>query len=307
MKILIFAGLFYCCKQPIWRKQRLIEFGFKELLYYLVSMANEVLKKKKKKSIDKYIDRFPSKLGSQGYDPWGFNIEGVRTFLGSVKFLYESFFRVEAFGLENIPPKGRALIISNHSGQLPLDGALIGYALLTNDHAPRAPKAMIERFLPTVPFVGNMLNSLGAVLGSPKNCERMLNADEAIIVFPEGVRGSNKVFNKRYQLQRFGNGFMHLAMKNNAPIIPVGVVGCEESIVSLADIKPLAKLLGMPVFPLVIPMIFPTKVYIHFGEPMYFENDVHREEEIKERVDLVKKEIDQLIQKGLSMRKSVLG
>lgn len=266
---------------------------------------NFLQKLMKTDEMERYIKLFPSNVSVSGYDPWGFNLNGVRNTIGVAKFLYETFFRVEAIGLENIPKEGRCLIIANHSGQLPLDGILIGYALLSNPNGPRAAKAMMERFLPTVPFVGNWLNSLGAVIGDPVNCERMLDMDEAIIVFPEGVRGSGKLFKHKYKLQRFGHGFMHLAMKHNAPIIPVGVVGCEESIISLADIKPLAELLGIPYAPLVIPMVFPTKVYLHFGEPIYFENDVHTEHEIQDRVDVVKRSINDLINKGLSMRQSI--
>lgn len=268
--------------------------------------ADKILKKiMQNDELEEYIKLFPSNVSASGYDPWGFNLSGVRNTIGVAKLLYEKYFRVEAFGLENIPKEGRCLVIGNHSGQLPIDGLLVGYALLTNPHAPRAAKAMMERFLPTVPFIGNWLNSVGAVIGDPVNCERMLDMDETIIVFPEGVRGSGKLFKQRYKLQRFGHGFMHLAMKHKAPIIPVGIVGCEESIISFADMKPLAKLLGIPYAPLVIPLVFPTKVYLHFGKPMYFENDVHTEHEVQERVNLVKAEINNLIQAGLSERKSI--
>ncbi len=267
--------------------------------------------KKKKNIIEKIIDTskvdeqvrvFPNKVGSYGFDAWGFNMKDMKNSMRFAKFLYEQFYKVEAFGLENIPREGRCLIIANHSGQLPFDGMLIGYAMLSNPNGPRAPKAMMERFLPTVPFIGNWLNSMGAVVGDMLNAERMLENEEAIIVFPEGVRGSNKVYKDKYKLQRFGNGFMHLAMKHKTPIIPVSVVGMEETIRSYADIKPLAKLLGMPVVPLVIPWIFPSKVVLHFGAPMYFDNDVHKEHDIKYRVDLVKDEINNLMQSGHTHR-----
>ena len=212
---------------------------------------------------------------------------------------------MEPYGLENIPEDGRLLIIPNHSGQLPLDGALIGYAMLTNAHAPRSPKAMIERFFPTIPFIGNALNRMGAVIGDAENCRVMLENEQAIIVFPEGVGGSNKVFSKRYQLQKFGKGFMHLAMKHKTPIIPVGVVGCEESIVSLADLKPIAKLIGLPTFPLVIPVIWPTKVIIHVGKPIYIDGKEPKDDIIIKNVDMVKKEIKKLIDLGLSKRENL--
>lgn len=255
--------------------------------------------------VEEHINVFPNKVGSKGFDAWGFNLKSLKESLTVVKFLYNDYFRVEAFGLENIPKEGRCLIIGNHSGQLPIDGLLIAYAMLTNKYGARAPKAMAEKFFPTVPFVGNWLNSVGAVVGDTTNCERMLNNEEAIVVFPEGVRGSGKLFSKRYKLARFGNGFMHLAMKNNAPIIPVSVVGCEESIISLTDMKPIAKLLGLPYAPLVLPFVIPSKVYLHFGEPMYFENDVYSEHLITKRVDMVKAEIDKLIKAGLDKRTSI--
>jgi 1-acyl-sn-glycerol-3-phosphate acyltransferase len=254
------------------------------------------------KSIQDYVNVFPNRVGSQGFDAWGFNIKNMKNNMRLTKYLYEDFYKVETVGLENVPKEGRCLIIPNHSGQLPFDGLLVGYSLLTNPNGARAPKAMVERFLPTVPFIGNWLSSVGAVIGDPVNCERMLDNEEAIIVFPEGVRGSNKLYKQRYQLQRFGSGFVHLAMNNNAPIIPVGIVGMEETIRSYADLKPLAKLLGMPVLPLVVPFIFPSKVFIYFGKPIYFKNDVHKESDIKERVDIVKAAIDDLLKQGLARR-----
>lgn len=246
-----------------------------------------------------------NKIGSFGYDPWGFHLNGIKRTFPIAKFFYEKFFRVETYGLENIPAEGRALIISNHSGQLPLDGALIGYSMLTNPHGPRTPKAMIERFLPTVPFVGTALNRMGAVVGDPENCRVMLENEQAIIVFPEGVRGTSKVFSKRYQLQKFGKGFIHLAMKHKTPIIPVGVVGCEESIVSLADFKKIGKKFGLPTFPLVIPVIWPTKVIIHYGEPIYFDSSSANDEEITKNVQIVKNQIKNLIDLGLAKRQNL--
>ena len=269
-------------------------FSFQEIMSYFDN--NEV---------NKYKELFPNNIGSFGFDPWGFNVKGIKATIGLGKFMYENFFRVETFGLEHIPKEGRVLIVPNHSGQLPLDGSLVGYAMMTNPSAPRLPKAMVERFFPTLPFVGNYLSSIGAVLGDPNNAATLLQKDEAVIVFPEGARGSGKLFKDRYQLQRFGNGFMHIAMKHETPIIPVGIVGCEESIISFADIKPLAKFFGIPYFPVTIPFIFPTKVYIHFGKPMYFDKEVQNEFEIEARVKMVKNEIKKLINLGLSKRKSI--
>ncbi len=255
--------------------------------------------------LDDILSRFPSNVGSHGFDPWGFNIKGVRHTLGLGKLLYEKYFRVEAIGLENIPKEGRLLVVANHSGQLPLDGILLAYAMLTNTHGPRAAKAMMERFIPTVPFISVLFSQIGGIVGDPVNCQRMLNMEEAIIVFPEGSRGISKPFKKRYKLQKFGTGFMNLAVRNDTPVVPVGIVGMEESILSLGTLDGLGKSLGTPAIPMLLPFVFPTKVYIHFGKPMYFENKDLREDVLKENVDLVKDEIRSLIDMGKKKRKGI--
>ncbi|TXH04792.1 MAG: acyltransferase family protein [Nevskiaceae bacterium] len=270
-----------------------------------LSLKEEVLKRLITPEIEDSLARAPKPVGSFGYDPWGYHDNMAKIGMGVAKLLYEKYFRVTASGLENIPKTGRLLVIPNHSGQLPMDGVLIAYALATNPHGPRTPRAMIERFFPTVPYLGNVLNGLGAVIGDPVNCVKMLEADEAIIVFPEGVRGSGKLYKKRYQLQRFGNGFMHLAMAHRTPIVPCGVVGCEETMPAIANIKPLAKLLGIPYAPIAPLLPLPARVHLNFGEPMHFEGDVDHEEEVTARVEQVKNEIRKLIDKGLKERTAI--
>ncbi|WP_439639822.1 lysophospholipid acyltransferase family protein [Nevskia sp.] len=255
--------------------------------------------------IEALVASIPKPLGSFGYDPWGYNEDTFKVGLGAARLLYDKYFRVTAHGLENIPAEGRVLIVGNHSGQLPMDGVLVGVAAATNPHGPRLARAMIERFFPTVPWLGNFLNALGGVIGDPVNCARMLEMDEAIIVFPEGVRGSGKLYRKRYQLQRFGNGFMHLAMTHRAPIVPVGIVGCEETMPALANLAPVARLLGIPYLPIVPSLLpLPARVYLNFGKPMVFD-PAASEHEVSEQVEAVKAELRRLIQVGLDERTSV--
>lgn len=254
-------------------------------------------------ALDAQITRIRKPIGSLGYDPWGYNNEVMKIGFSLTRQLYEKYFRVVCDGVDKVPAEGPVLLVANHSGQLPLDGVLIGYALASRETSPRMPRAMIERFFPTVPYLGNLLNEVGAVLGDPTNCAKMLANSEAIIVFPEGIRGSGKLYRDRYQLKRFGNGFMHLAMKHKATIVPVGVVGCEESIPAIANIKPLAKVLGIPYAPVALPVVFPAKVHLNFGEPMFFDDTEIPEELVTERVEQVKAAINELIDKGLSERK----
>jgi 1-acyl-sn-glycerol-3-phosphate acyltransferase len=265
----------------------------------------ELLRRIVTPEIEEMIARMPKPVGSFGYDPWGYNENMAKVGLGVARWLYEKYFRVTVEGLEHIPKKGRVLVVPNHSGQLPLDGVMIGYALATNAHGPRAPRAMIERFFPTVPYLGNILNGFGAVIGDPLNCSKMLEGEEAIIVFPEGVRGSGKLYRQRYQLQRFGNGFMHLALNHKTPIVPCGVVGCEETMPSLANIAPLAKILGIPYFPIAPPLPLPARVHLAFGEPLHFKGNVNNEEAVTEKVEEVKTHIRKLIDRGLKQRTSV--
>lgn len=256
--------------------------------------------------IEELVRRIPKPVGSFGYDPWGYNEDTFKFTLGFIKLVYDKYFRVTAHGLENVPAQGRTLIIPNHSGQLPLDGFLVGASMALNPHGPRLARAMIERFFPTVPWLGNFLNSIGAVIGDPVNCSKMLEMEEAVIVFPEGVRGSGKLYRDRYKLKRFGNGFMHLSINHNAPVVPVAVIGCEETMPSLANLKPIAKLLGMPYFPL-LPVYWPlpARVHVYFGKPMTFGQGPVSEAEATMMVDQVKHEIRQLIDRGLAERTSI--
>ncbi|ARU56215.1 MAG: acyltransferase family protein [Pseudomonadales bacterium] len=252
-----------------------------------------------------HMSKVNKPVGTLGYDPWGYNTETSKIVMSLFQHVYNTYFRVQATGLENIPAEGPVLIIGNHSGQLPIDGMLVAYSIASRQEKPRMPRAMIERFFPTVPLLGNFLNQLGAVLGDPVNCSKMLKNGEAVIVFPEGIRGSGKLYKDRYQLQRFGNGFLHLAMQNNATIIPVGIVGCEETIPAIANIKPLAKMLGVPYVPVALPVIFPAKVHLNFGKPMTYPNDNATEDEVTGRVEEVKTVIRELIDKGLQERKGI--
>lgn len=257
------------------------------------------------KELDEHLEKIEKPVGSLGFDPWGFNKDTSKIVFSLFSSIYHRYFRVTANGVDNVPAKGPVLIIANHSGQLPIDGTLIAYAISSREKLPRYPRAMIERFFPTVPYLGNFLNQLGAVLGDPVNCARMLENNEVVIVFPEGIRGSGKLYKDRYQLQRFGSGFVHLAMKHNTPIVPVGVVGCEETIPAIANIKPLAKLLGVPYVPIALPFVFPAKVILNFGKPIYFEHEDLTEEQVTRRVEKVKKSINGLIAKGLEERQGV--
>jgi len=243
-----------------------------------------------------------------GVDPFGFSLEFALAAVAPLLWLYKFYFRVETHGVEKVPA-GRVLLVANHSGQLPFDGAMIGVAMLTEATPPRAVRSMVEKWVPTLPYVSTVMARSGQIVGTPENCRRLLQAEEAIMVFPEGARGISKLWSQRYQLQEFGLGFMRLALETQTPIVPIGVVGAEEQAPALMDVKPLARLLGFPAFPItptILPFPLPVKYHLHFGEPLTFQGLPDDEDaELEKKVKVVKGAVQQLIREGLRERKGV--
>lgn len=261
--------------------------------------------------LDARIARIRMHPNEAGVDPFGFDPKTARYALALAAFMHRFYFRSEVFGIDALP-EGRVLVIANHSGQIPVDGLLIGAALMLDAEPPRFPRSMVERWSAELPFVSVLFPRCGQVVGSPDNARRLLEQDEALVVFPEGSRGISKTFDQRYQLTDFGLGFMRLALETGTPIVPVAVVGGEEQLISVANVKPLAKLLGMPAFPL-LPQLFlgmafplPTRYRLYFGEPLRFSGDPDDDDAlIEEKVAVVKGTIQSMVHRGLAKRRSV--
>jgi len=260
------------------------------------------------------LRRIPTELNEYGYDRFGFNPDTLLDVSAVATVLYRWWFRVETHGIEHVP-QGRVLLIANHAGQVALDALMIGTAMLLEAEPPRVVRGMGEYWLPTVPWVNLFMVRTGAVTGTPKNCTDLLEHDECVIAFPEGVRGMNKLIWDRYQLEEFGHGFMRLALATDTPIVPIAVIGSEEQAPGIANLEGLGRLLGMPAFPITLtwPWLgplglvpLPVKYRIHFGEPMRFEGDPNDEDDaIAERVDEVKACIAGMFAHGLAARRSI--
>ncbi len=223
--------------------------------------------------IDERIEQVSESLNAYGYDKYGFCPAEIRETIGLYAWLYRKYWRVQVHDIDRVPA-GRGVLIGNHSSQLAYDGVMVAAAMLLDADPPRAVRTMIEKFFQYQPFINVMMSRSGQLTGLPRNCERLLDEDHLILVFPEGARGCGKTVWHRYQLQSFGQGFMRLALKARAPIIPFGFIGGEESCASLVNIKPLARLLGFPYFPItptILPVPLPAQCSIHFGEPLHFE------------------------------------
>ena len=243
-----------------------------------------------------------------GVDPFGFSLDYALSAIGPFLWLYKNYFRCETYGVDKVPA-GRVLLVANHSGQLPVDGAMIGVAMLTEAQPPRAIRSMVEKWVPTLPFVSTFFARVGQIVGTPENCRRLLERDETILVFPEGLKGISKLYPQRYQLQEFGLGFMRLALETNTPIVPIAVIGGEEQAPAIMNLKPVAKLLGFPVMPVTpygAPFPLPVKYRLHFGDPLFFTGPADDDDaELEKKVKVVKASIQTMIEQGLKQRKAV--
>ncbi|MBI4576184.1 MAG: acyltransferase family protein [Planctomycetes bacterium] len=252
--------------------------------------------------------RLAVRLNEYGYDPWGFHLGTFQRAMVLGRWFYRRYFRCDTVGAEKVP-RGRVMLVANHSGQLPCDAAMLAMALFLECEPPRAVTGMVERLAARTPFVSEYFVRLGQMTGTPENCRQMFEEGRAVMVFPEGVRGLGKVWRDRYRLERFGGGFLRLCLECRTPIVPVGLAGFEESMPSFSQLRPLARLLGLPYLPLtptLLPVPLPTRCYITFGDPIRFRGSPRDDDAlIGKKVRRVAAEIDRLIQAGLSRRTSI--
>lgn len=255
------------------------------------------------------IDGLPhDHLNEFGVDPFGFDPEVLKSIMPMASWLYENYFRCEAHGLENMPC-GRVIVVANHSGQLPFDGLMIGSAFLLKAEKPRFLRGMAEKWSATLPFISKLFSLTGQCVGLPANCRKLLEMDEAVFVFPEGVKGISKLYSQKYQLQDFGLGFMRLAMETQSPILPVVLIGAEEQAAAIANITPLAKIFGLPalplIFPQIIPVPLPVKYHIHVGKPLNFNGNSNDDDLVTRNVKKVRRHMEIMIEKGRKQRQSI--
>ncbi len=217
--------------------------------------------------------------GDYYVDEYGYDEELTETvFMPILEFLYRRWWRVEVRGIENVPAHGPALVVANHSGTLPWDGAMIITAMHLDHPARPVIRLLGADLLWTVPFLSHWARKIGNTVACDEDALLLLKRGELVGVFPEGFKGIGKPFSERYRLQRFGRGgFVEVAIETGAPLIPCAVVGAEEIYPMVYDLQPLARLLGLPYFPITpfFPLLgplgmipLPSKWIIEFGEPI---------------------------------------
>jgi len=264
------------------------------------------------RDFEERLRRVPIPLGSGGVDPFGLDPEWAKYAIGAAAFFHRFYFRTIVSGIERVP-SSRVLLVANHSGQIPMDGVIIAASMFLDAEPPRIVRSMVEKWSQTLPFVSTFFSRVGQVVGVPENARRLLDLGEAILVFPEGIRGVTKTFAERYKLTDFGLGFMRLALETNTPIVPVAVIGAEEQYVSLGNLRRVAKTLHLPSFPILPQLLvpggvlpLPTRYRITFGEPMRFDGDPDDDDAIiEEKVFRVKATIQSMLNRGLKERRSI--
>jgi 1-acyl-sn-glycerol-3-phosphate acyltransferase len=224
--------------------------------------------------------------GDYTVDDFGYDPElSDKVLLAAFRPLYKRWFRVETRGLENMPDTGGALLVANHSGTIAVDSLMTQLALLDEHPAHRPLRMLGANLVFSTPVVSEFARKTGGTLACNEDAERLLRAGEVVGVWPEGFKGVGKPYSERYKLQRFGRGgFVSAALRTRVPIIPVSIVGAEEIYPIIGNAKTLARLLGLPYFPITptFPLLgplgaipLPSKWIIEFGEPI--RTDVYSE------------------------------
>jgi 1-acyl-sn-glycerol-3-phosphate acyltransferase len=254
--------------------------------------------------------------GGYQEDEWGFDEEFADLVEPVFDFLYDSWWRVTPTGVHNVPAHGRALLVSNHAGILPWDGTMIALSILREHPLPRYPRFLVLNWAFDLPWISVLLRKVGGVVASPYNAMRLLEQDHLVAVFPEGVKGAGKDFKDRYRLQRFGRGgFVEIALRTGAPLVPVAVVGSEEIYPKIGELPLVSRLIGAPYFPVTptFPLLgplgavpLPSRWRIEFCEPIdtseYGPDAAHDRALVFELSERVRETIQQKVYENLVKR-----
>lgn len=241
-----------------------------------------------------------------GIDPFGISQVEVARMMTVLSWLYRHYFGVTVSGIEHVPARGRAMLVGNHSGGWAVDGMMVLASMFLDKEPPRLVHGMAEKFMNKMPFASLYTSRTGNFTGVPENAVKLLDSERLLMVFPEGARGTAKLYGDRYSLVGFGTGFMRLALQTGTPIVPFAFLGGGEAVPTVANLYKLGKLLGIPyipVTPYLLPLPRPVPLEIYYSEPMRFAGTGNEEDHvIVEYVDQVKARIAGLIEEGRRAR-----
>jgi 1-acyl-sn-glycerol-3-phosphate acyltransferase len=253
-------------------------------------------------SVRERLERVEIPFNAFGVDPYGISRHHLGLSYTVFGFLYHRYFAVKVFGIEHVPRHGRGMLVGNHSGGVAIDGAMVIASMFFEMDPPRVIHGMAEKFINRVPFFSLWSNRTGHFTGLPEHAERLLADDRMLMVFPEGARGTAKLYKDRYSLVRFGTGFVRLALKTKSPIVPFAFIGGGDAVPTIANSYTLGKLVGapyVPITPYFLALPLPVSLEIHYGPPMIFEGNGSEDDEvIAGYVEQVRSTIAGLIERG---------
>ncbi|MEO8701654.1 MAG: lysophospholipid acyltransferase family protein [Kofleriaceae bacterium] len=218
------------------------------------------------------------------------------------RMIYERYFRVESRGAQNIPASGPTIVVANHGGVLPVDGAMLALDLARNTEPARIPRMVADHFVPRLPLVSTLFARLGVVSGTRANVRRLLERGELVVIFPEGVSGPAKPYAERYKLQHWRVGFAELAMRHRAVVVPAAIIGAEESWPVAARLRGV-RLFGSPYLPIpASPIPLPVRYHIGYGAPIELAGDPESPAAVTAAANHVFEALDTLIAWGRTAR-----
>lgn len=256
--------------------------------------------------VDARLARLEIQFNAHGFDTFGVSRSALASGYRVMGWLYRHYFSVRCQGIEHVPPRGRVILVGNHSGGYAIDAGMAICACFFELEPPRLAHGMADRFINRLPFLSELCNRTGQITGLPQHALQLLGDDRMLLVFPEGARGTSKLFWNRYSLGQFGTGFMRLALRTQSPIVPFAFLGGGEAVPTIANLELLGKLFGVPYVPLtpyLLPLPLPVRTELRFGAPLRFSGTGDESQHaIQEHVDVVKACIANLIARGLEAR-----
>ena len=259
------------------------------------------------KQVEQAIERLDLPFNAMGIDPYGTCKADLRRWAIAVAVFYRWYFSVRTRGIEHIPPRGRAMLVGNHSGGVAIDAVMVVMSCLLEMNPPRLAQGMTEKFISRLPFLSQMASRTGQLTGLPEHAERLLEDDRLLLVFPEGARGTAKLFRERNSLVEFGSGFLRLALKTKTPIVPFAVLGGGDAFPTIVNAYRLGRVFGLPYLPISaygLPVPLPAKIEIEYAPPLHFSGTGNEDDSVLHTyVGQVKEVIARMIDSGAHRRR----
>ena len=254
------------------------------------------------------LARLQIRDAGHGYDLFGMHPDWIALACGLGRPFYRGYFRVSSHGFEHLPARGAAILVANHAGTLPIDGAMLCMDVLEHTDPPRMPRAVADRFIPELPFVSASMSRVGVVSGTLGNVRRLLEASELCLIFPEGTAAIGKPYRDRYELREWHVGHAELALRYGVPVIPVAIIGSEEQWPQIGRL-PVGGVFGMPYVPVPLtPLPLPVRYRILYGEPLQLAGPpcpAPSADAVAQAADVTRAALSALITRGLAERRGI--